>query len=63
MYLSFGLILMGAWLALGSMSPLVVLIAYIFFTERRYIFPEEKRLGQIFGRQYEAYRLRTRRWL
>jgi protein-S-isoprenylcysteine O-methyltransferase Ste14 len=63
MYLSFALMLMGAWLALGSASPLLVVIVYLYFTQRSYILPEEERLAQRFGQQYESYRMRSRRWL
>ena len=63
MYLSFGLMLIGASFALGSASPVLAVIAYLILTERWYILPEEKRLVRIFGNQYEFYRMRTRRWL
>lgn len=63
MYLSFMLMLIGAWLALGSISPLLCLAAYFFLTERWYITSEEKRLMATFGKQYDSYRMRTRRWL
>jgi protein-S-isoprenylcysteine O-methyltransferase Ste14 len=63
MYLSFGLMLIGAWLALGSVSPLLSILAYVFLTEHWYILPEEKRLVGVFGKQYESYQMRTRRWL
>ena len=63
MYLSFILTLIGAWLVLGSLSPLLGIIAYLFLTERWYITPEEKCLAATFGKQYELYRARTQRWL
>ena len=63
MYLSLTLMLMGAWLTLGSASPLLGIITYIFLVQQWYIVPEEKRLVAIFGKQYESYRMRTRRWL
>jgi len=63
MYLSFILMLIGAWLTLGSVSPLFGLAACFFLTERWYITSEEKRLMVTFGKQYESYRMRTRRWL
>ena len=63
MYLSFALILIGVWLSLGSVSALLIVVAFIFFAEQWYILPEEKRLAALFGRQYETYRTRTRRWL
>jgi protein-S-isoprenylcysteine O-methyltransferase Ste14 len=63
MYLSMALMLMGAWSALGSISPLFVIFVYLFLTERWYIEREEKRLNVTFGQEYESYRKRTRRWL
>lgn len=63
MYLSFALALTGAWLMLGSIFPLLVVLVYLFLTERWYILPEEKRLMAAFGKEYESYRTRTRRWL
>ena len=63
MYLSFALLLMGASLVLGSVSSLIGVIVYLFITQRWYIVPEEKRLVATFGKQYESYQRRTRRWL
>ena len=63
MYLSFMLMLSGAWLTLGSVSPLIGLAAYFFLMERWYVTSEEKRLKATFGKQYDSYRMRTRRWL
>jgi len=62
MYLSFALMLIGAWLALGSLSPFLSILIYLFLTQRWYILPEEKRLTVTFGKEYESYRMRTRRW-
>jgi protein-S-isoprenylcysteine O-methyltransferase Ste14 len=63
MYLSFILMLIGACLTLGSVSPLFGPAAYFFLTEHCYITAEEKRLMATFGKQYESYQMRTRRWL
>ena len=63
MYLSLALLLLGAWLTLGSASPLLGVIAYVFLAEHWYILPEENRLSATFGKQYASYRKRTRRWL
>jgi protein-S-isoprenylcysteine O-methyltransferase Ste14 len=63
MYLSLALLLVGAWLALGSVSPLLGIIIYLVLTERWYIASEEKRLVAKFGSKYESYRSRTRRWI
>ncbi len=63
MYVSFALVLIGAWFALGSVSPLLGILVFVFLTQQWYILPEEKRLIATFGREYKAYQARTRRWL
>jgi protein-S-isoprenylcysteine O-methyltransferase Ste14 len=63
MYLSFVFMLLGAWLVLGTFLPLLGIVAYVFLTERWYIAPEEERLIARFGKQYESFWVRTRRWL
>lgn len=63
MYLSFALILIGAWIALGSLSPILGVIVYLLVANRWYIPQEEERLSATFGKEYESYRRRTRRWL
>jgi len=63
MYLSFLLTLLGSWLTLGSLSPLILIPIYVLFTEQWHILPEEKRLGRAFGKGYDSYRGRTRRWM
>ena len=63
MYLSFALMLMGAWLTLGSILPLLGFLAYLFLAQQWYVLPEEKRLAATFRKEYESYCMRTRRWL
>jgi protein-S-isoprenylcysteine O-methyltransferase Ste14 len=63
MYLSLALMLLGAWLTLGSVSPLVGILVFLLVTDRWYIAQEEKRLAATFGKEYESYRRHTRRWL
>ncbi len=63
MYLSFALILIGAWIALGSVSAVLGVVVYLFVTDQWYIAQEEKRLAATFGKDYESYRRQTRRWL
>jgi protein-S-isoprenylcysteine O-methyltransferase Ste14 len=63
MYLSFALMLLGAWFVLGSLSSVFAILAYLALVKQWYILPEEKRLIAAFGQGYESYRLRTRRWL
>ena len=63
MYLSFVLILIGAWLSLGSLSPLIAVLMFIILTEQWYILSEEKRLAAVFAKDYESYQERTPRWV
>lgn len=63
MYLSFLLMLLGSWLTLGSLSPLVLLLIFVRLTEQWYILPEEQRLVRAFGKDYESYRRHARRWM
>lgn len=63
MYLSFALILAGAWIALGSLSSFLGVVAFLVVTDRWYIGHEENRLAETFGQAYEIYRKQTRRWL
>lgn len=63
MYLSLELMLIGAWLVLGSVSPFVGILVFFLITDKWYIAQEEKRLAATFGQEYESYRKHTRRWL
>jgi protein-S-isoprenylcysteine O-methyltransferase Ste14 len=63
MYLGLALILVGVWIVLGSLSPLVCVAVFILITDRWYIAYEERRLIETFGQDYEAYQAHTRRWL
>ena len=63
MYLSFLLILIGAWLALGSLTPFLGIPIFVLLIERSYIRPEEQRLVVAFGGEYQSYLKRTRHWL
>jgi protein-S-isoprenylcysteine O-methyltransferase Ste14 len=63
MYLGMVLVLAGMALALGTLTPFLVppVLAWVF--TRRFIIPEEAAMERAFGREYEDYRRRVRRWL
>jgi protein-S-isoprenylcysteine O-methyltransferase Ste14 len=63
MYLSLILMLIGAWLVLGSVSPFLGILVFFLITDKWYIVQEEKRLAATFGQEYESYCTHTRRWL
>ncbi len=63
MYLGFVIALLGVWLLLGSLSPLLIVLIFIFITNTVYISFEEKMMGETFGELYFAYKNKTRRWI
>lgn len=62
-YLGMVLFLAGLNLGLGSWSPFLVIPAFVFIIERRFIRAEEAALSRRFGDEYEIYRRRVRRWV
>ena len=63
MYLGMLFILTGVAIWLGSLLNVIVLIAFVAYITVFQIMPEEARLSQVFGADYERYRTRVRRWL
>lgn len=63
MYLGLLLCLVGAGLALGTTTPLLILPLFVLVMNMLFIRREEAILGRIFGDEYRAYRMRVRRWL
>ena len=63
MYLGFVLMLAGICLLLGALSPFIGVLLFFLITDRWYVAFEEKVLETRFGRFYDTYRHRTRRWL
>lgn len=63
MYLGFLVALAGLWLAFGSVSPGLMVLAFAVVTDRWYIAFEERLMAKTFGASYEAYRAQTRRWI
>ena len=63
MYLGLLLILSGIAIWLGSPVNGAILIAFVGYITAFQIAPEEARLTELFGSDYERYRARVRRWL
>lgn len=63
MYLGGVLILLGLAMFFGSAAPFLVAPAFAGLVHARYVPPEEARMAWCFGREYDAYRERVRRWL
>ena len=56
--------LLVAW-AIYLAAPLTLLgpLAFVLYITRFQIIPDERALSRIFGRSYDDYRARVRRWL
>jgi len=63
MYLGMAGVLLGAAVFMGSLSPFVVIPAFMALIAERFIIPEEEKLEAAFGRDYLDYKARVRRWL
>lgn len=62
-YLGMVVILLGAIIGRGQPLCLILLAAFIWVLNKRFIEPEEQVLRRAFGAQAEGYLARTRRWL
>jgi protein-S-isoprenylcysteine O-methyltransferase Ste14 len=63
MYLGMAGVLGGTAIWLGSLTPWLVLPAFMRIVAERFIVPEEAMLKAAFGRAYEEYKAAVRRWL
>jgi protein-S-isoprenylcysteine O-methyltransferase Ste14 len=63
MYLGMAGILLGAAVYMGSITPFVVIPAFMAIISERFIAPEEAKLEAAFGLAYLDYKARVRRWL
>ena len=63
MYLGFVLLLAGIWVAMGSLSPLGVVIFFLAVTDIYYIRFEENMLEKTFGDCFRQYCQQVRRWI
>jgi protein-S-isoprenylcysteine O-methyltransferase Ste14 len=61
-YLGMAFLLVGLGVLLGSLTPLLVIPAFVLIIDRRFIRAEETMLARTFGAQYDVYRARVRRW-
>jgi protein-S-isoprenylcysteine O-methyltransferase Ste14 len=63
MYLGMAAILLGFAIYLGSVTPFIVIPAFMGLIAERFIAPEEEMLEKAFGQAYAGYKARVRRWL
>lgn len=62
MYLGFVLILLAWGLYLGNAIALALVPLFMLYMNRFQIVPEERSMRALFGRSYEEYASRVRRW-
>lgn len=62
-YLGMLLVLAGVALRMGTLTPWLVLPAFVMIINRRIIKPEEEMLARKFPETFAIYRSKVRRWL
>lgn len=62
-YLGMTLMLCGAAMQLGSLTPWLVVPVFVWIIQVLFIVGEEQRLAGKFPREFEAYCARVRRWI
>ena len=63
MYLGLAVILFGAGFILGSITSFVGVILFVAAMEIAFIPTEEKNLSEQFGKEFEDYKKKVRRWI
>jgi len=63
MYLGFVLILIGAAILLGTLTPWAMIPIFVVLMEVVFIQVEERMLGEKFGPAWLAYKKKARRWI
>lgn len=63
MYLGFAVCALGGAVALNAVTALGIAVLFCITLDRWYIRFEEKMMSETFGRQFDDYRNRVRRWL
>ena len=62
-YLGMMLFLIGLWVLLGSLTPLLVIAVFPWLIQEKFIKIEEQMLEDKFGDQYLDYKQKVRRWI
>ena len=62
MYVGMVVLLAGLGLLLGSATPFLVLLPFVWIM-RRFMAMEERSMEEVFGEEYQGYAERVRRWL
>jgi protein-S-isoprenylcysteine O-methyltransferase Ste14 len=63
MYLGFALVLIGVAILMGSLTPYIIIPAFVVLMDRVFIQVEERVLEARFGGMWQAYKQKTWRWI
>jgi protein-S-isoprenylcysteine O-methyltransferase Ste14 len=63
MYLGFLVLLVGIAILLGSLTPLGVILPFIWLINTRFIRIEEQMMAAQFGQDWLEYKAKVRRWI
>jgi len=62
-YLGFTISLIGVWVLLGTILPIIGVLIFIVITNNYYIRYEEKIMVKTFGNEYKKYKSKVRKWI
>lgn len=62
-YLGFTISLVGVWVLLGTILPILGCLVFIVVTDNYYIPFEEQNMENIFRDEYKNYKKKVRRWI
>ena len=62
-YIGMFIMLLGVALALGSVTPFLLIPAFIMIIRQKFVLNEERLLIKRFGNDYQQYCAKVRRWL
>lgn len=62
-YLAMTMILLGVCVLFGNLINLAVVAFFVWYITNYQIIPEEEALKKVFGKQYEDYCKKVRRWI
>lgn len=62
-YLGFAISLFGVWVLLGTILPIIGFLLFIVVTNAWYIPFEERIMENVFGKEYEKYKSKVRKWI
>lgn len=62
-YLGMIIFLIGVWIYLGSLTPILVIPLFTWLIQELFIKKEERMLEDKFGEEYREYQATVRRWI